>query len=61
VGLGPETVAIRINNRRLMEQKLEQMGIGREKWPEVLRLIDRRDLLLCGVEQHRTRWPWRRS
>ena len=43
VGLGPDTVAIRINNRRLMEQKLEQMGIGREKWMEVFRLIDRRD------------------
>ncbi len=43
VGLGPETVAIRINNRRLMEQKLEQIGIGREKWMEIFRLIDRRD------------------
>lgn len=43
VGLGPDTVAIRINNRRLMEQKLETIGIGREKWVEVFRLIDRRD------------------
>jgi len=43
VGLGPDTVAIHLNNRRLMEQKLEQIGIGREKQPDVLRLIDRRD------------------
>jgi histidyl-tRNA synthetase len=45
VGLGPDVVAIRINNRRLLEQKLEQIGIGREKWMEVFRLIDRRDRL----------------
>ena len=45
VGLGPEAVAIRINNRRLMEQKLEQMGLSRDRWMEVFRLIDRRDRL----------------
>jgi histidyl-tRNA synthetase len=45
VGLGPDVVAIRINNRRLMEQNLEQMGIRREQWTEVFHLIDRRDRL----------------
>ena len=45
VGLGPESVAIRINNRRLMEQKLEQMGLSRDAWTAVFRLIDRRDRL----------------
>jgi histidyl-tRNA synthetase len=45
VGLGPDVVAIRINNRRLMEQELTQMGIGQDKWMEVFRLIDRRDRL----------------
>lgn len=43
VGLGPDTVAIHLNNRRLMEQKLDEIGVGREKQPDVLRLIDRRD------------------
>lgn len=46
VGLGPESVNILVNNRKLMDAQFEQLAIASEKRPEVLRLIDRRDKLL---------------
>jgi histidyl-tRNA synthetase len=48
LGLGPEDVVIRINNRRLMEEKLAEMGVGEELWVQVFRLIDRRDRMPAG-------------
>ncbi|MFN2290000.1 MAG: histidine--tRNA ligase [Anaerolineae bacterium] len=45
LGLRADEVAIRINNRRLMERKLAEIGIGEEMRVEVFRLIDRRDRL----------------
>jgi histidyl-tRNA synthetase len=38
-------VAIRLNNRRLMEEELTEIGIGDDLRLEVFRLIDRRDKL----------------
>ncbi|GAB4521525.1 MAG: histidine--tRNA ligase [Anaerolineales bacterium] len=43
VGLVPEEVQILVNNRRLVDQTLEQLGIPAAQRPDVLRLIDRRD------------------
>ncbi len=43
VGLTPDEVVIRLNSRRLMEQKLAEIGIGAEQRLEVFHLIDRRD------------------
>jgi len=45
VGLTADEVAIHINSRRLMEDRLAQIGIGDDLRPQVLRLIDRRDKL----------------
>jgi histidyl-tRNA synthetase len=43
VGLKPEEINILVNNRRLMDSELETLQIPKERRPEVLRLIDRRD------------------
>lgn len=43
VGLGPDEVVIRINDRRLMEEALQQLEIPAGKWQDVFHLIDRRD------------------
>lgn len=43
VGLSPKEVAIFMNSRRLMEQKLSEIGVGDALRMEVFRLIDRRD------------------
>jgi histidyl-tRNA synthetase len=43
LGLTPGEVVIRINSRRLMEQKLAEMGVGQASRLEVFRLIDHRD------------------
>ena len=45
VGLSAGDVAIRLNSRRLMEEKLAEIGIGDDLRLEVFRLIDRRDRL----------------
>jgi histidyl-tRNA synthetase len=45
VGLSADDVAIRLNNRRLMEEELTEIGIGDDLRLEVFRLIDRRDKL----------------
>lgn len=43
VGLGPQTIRILINNRRLAEKQLEHVGIPARLWPAVFKLVDRRD------------------
>ncbi len=43
LGLTTDEVAVHLNNRRLMERKLAEIGVGDELYMEVLRLIDRRD------------------
>ena len=45
VGLSSEEVAIFMNSRRLMEQKLSEIGVGEDLREDVFRLIDRRDKL----------------
>ena len=43
VGLKSDQVQILVNDRRLMDRKLTEMGIGQDKKPEMLRMIDRID------------------
>jgi histidyl-tRNA synthetase len=43
LGLEADEVTIHLNNRRLMEAKLSEIGVAGEQYMEVLRLIDRRD------------------
>jgi histidyl-tRNA synthetase len=43
VGLKPEQVIIRVNNRRLMDAQFAGLGIEPEMRPAVLKLIDRRE------------------
>lgn len=43
VGLSPEQVVIRVNDRKLMESELRGVGIDDEKRKDVFRMIDRRD------------------
>ena len=43
VGLSPDQVEILVNNRRLMEDQLAQLGIIADLRPAVFRLIDRQD------------------
>jgi histidyl-tRNA synthetase len=45
IGLGPEVIRILINDRRLAEKQLDRIGIPARLWPEVFRLVDRRDKL----------------
>ncbi len=43
VGLPPEAVRILVNDRRLAESQLDEIGIGAERRSLVFKLIDRRD------------------
>ena len=43
VGLRSDQVQILVNDRRLMDRKLTEIGIGPDKKPEMLRMIDRID------------------
>jgi histidyl-tRNA synthetase len=43
VGLAPDAVSILVNDRRLAESQLDEIGIGPERRPLIFRLIDRRD------------------
>jgi len=43
VGLQSDMVQILVNDRRLMDRKLTEIGIGSETKPELLRMIDRID------------------
>ncbi len=43
VGLTPEQVRINVNNRRLMDSALANIGIGADEKALVFRMIDRRD------------------
>ncbi len=45
VGLSPNEVKILVNNRRLMDEQLDSIGIAPERRKAVFRLIDRRDKL----------------
>ena len=45
LGLKPEQVKIRLNDRQLMYQKLQEIGIEVTRTADVLHLIDRRDKL----------------
>src|SRR5690606_1274880 len=45
VGLSPETVKLKVNNRHLMEAVFERLGIPAEVAPSVLKMIDRLDKL----------------
>lgn len=45
VGLGPDQVQVLVNNRRLMESQLNQLGIQRSLQTAVFKIIDRRDKL----------------
>ncbi len=43
VGLGPDEVQILVNNRRLMDSRLDALGVPPERRRAVFRLIDRRE------------------
>lgn len=43
VGLTPDDVVLKVNNRRLVDSQLTSLEIPLEKRPDVLRLIDRRE------------------
>lgn len=43
LGLAPAQVQVLVNNRRLVDNELAEIGIPPEKRPEIFRLIDRRD------------------
>ena len=43
VGLSAEQVAIHVNSRQLMDQKLAEIGVGAGRRMDMLHLIDRRD------------------
>ncbi len=43
VGIRPDQINILVNNRRLMDAEFEALQIPKNRRPEVLRLIDRRD------------------
>jgi histidyl-tRNA synthetase len=49
VGLGPEVIRILVNDRRLAERQLDQIGIPAPLWPGVFKLIDRRDKLSAAA------------
>ena len=49
VGLKSDQVQILVNDRRLMDRKLTEIGIGQDKKPEMLRMIDRIDKQLTDV------------
>ncbi len=45
IGLTPDIIRIKVNNRRLAERKLAEIGIGEDLRSSVFHLIDRRDKL----------------
>jgi histidyl-tRNA synthetase len=45
VGLGPDQAKVFVNNRRLMEKELTELGISGEQQATAFRIIDRRDKL----------------
>jgi histidyl-tRNA synthetase len=49
VGLQPDDVQILVNNRRLVDQTLQALGITADQRPALLRLIDHRDKLSAAV------------
>ena len=55
VGLTPEQVKLYVNDRRLMDSQLSQIGISKEQKPLMLRLIDRIDKLPADVWDEKVR------
>lgn len=57
IGLTPDHVRINVNNRRLMDQQLQKIGISADQKTVVFRMIDRRDKMRAdawktyGLEQ----------
>ena len=49
VGLTPELVQLRVNDRELMDAELAQIGLTEEQKKDMLRLIDRMDKLPADV------------
>ena len=49
VGLKENQVQILVNDRRLIDRKLSEIGIAQDKKPEMLRMIDRIDKLPADV------------
>jgi histidyl-tRNA synthetase len=49
VGLSPEQVRILVNDRRLAEAQLADLGIPEDRRPAVFRLMDRRDRLSAAA------------
>jgi histidyl-tRNA synthetase len=49
VGLGPQVIRILVNDRRLAERQLGQIGIPDDLWRSVFKLIDRRDKLSASA------------
>jgi len=45
IGLGPDQIVIRVNNRRLVESQLADIGLSPGLYPSVFKLIDRRERL----------------
>ena len=45
VGLGPDQVKVYVNNRRLMEKELKEIGIPKDQQGLTFRVIDRKDKL----------------
>ena len=43
VGLGPDSIRIQVNNRRLMDAQLRAIGVAGEQIPTVFRVIDKRE------------------
>ncbi|MDP3955343.1 MAG: histidine--tRNA ligase [bacterium] len=43
LGLTPNEIKIKVNNRQLLEQKLDLIEIQKDKIPEILRAIDKKD------------------
>lgn len=43
IGLGPEAVKLYVNDRRLADQQLADLGVAADLRPAILRLIDRRE------------------
>jgi histidyl-tRNA synthetase len=49
IGLTPQDVSILVNNRRLMDEELNTLGISLNQRPEVYRLIDRKAKLSASA------------
>ena len=53
LGLTPKEIRIKVNNRQLLEQKLDLIEIQKDKIPEILRAIDKKDKMESNAW-----WGW---